>query len=309
MADVITWSLSNLPPQHDRVVVVTGANSGIGLEASRGLAALGATVIMACRSEERGHAAAVDIRSTVPGSNVEVRPLDLADLSSVSAFAASFGTDDRLDLLINNAGVMALPERRETADGFEMQLGTNVLGHFALTARLLPKLLAAKGSRVTWLSSLAHRQGTINFDDLQSERRYSPWVAYQQSKLGDLVLAIEMQRRLTDAGHDMLSVAAHPGLSSTNLASEMIGGSGLKAALMSPIFKLAAMPAWKGALPTLVAALNPKVRPADYIGPDGPFEVWGSPKSAEIKPKAEDRETGKRLWAVCEELTGASMTP
>ena len=173
---------------------------------------------------------------------------------------------------------MALPERRETADGFEMQFGTNVLGPLrADGAAAASRPRRASQARVVWLSSLAHRKGRLDFDDLQSEHAYDPWTAYRQSKLADLVLALEMQRRLTDSGADAISVAAHPGLSSTNLATDMMRGSPVRAALAGPLMRLIAMPAWKGALPTLVAAASPTVRPADYVGPDGFQEIRGTP--------------------------------
>ncbi|OZC01616.1 oxidoreductase [Rubricoccus marinus] len=319
MSDSVSWALTHLPRQTGRTAIVTGANSGIGLEASRALAALGARVVMACRNLDKGNAARMDIKSTVPGADVEVRHLDLADLASVEAFAATFtatstapegpgdGLKQRVDLLVNNAGVMALPERRETADGFEMQFGTNVLGHFALTARLLPHLLMPPAARVVWLSSIAHREGRIHFDDLNSEARYDPWTAYRQSKLADLMLALEMQRRLTDTGADAISVAAHPGISATNLATDMMSGSPIRAMLMGPLINLVAMPPWRGALPTLAAAASPTVQPADYIGPDGFREMRGTPTRAEIMPQARDEEAARRLWRACEEATGLAM--
>ena len=305
MADAVSWSLHRLPRQDGRLAVVTGANSGIGLEATRGLAALGATVVMACRSLDRAQAAAADVRRSLPGADVEVRELDLADLASVHAFVDGLG-DRPVDVLVNNAGVMALPQRRETADGFEMQLGTNVLGHFALTGRLLPNLRAAPAARVVWLSSIAHRQGRIAFDDLQSRRGYDPWVAYQQSKLADLVLSIEMQRRLSAEGAGATSVAAHPGIASTELTADMMEGRRLVSALAGPLIGLFAMPSWRGALPTLVTAAG-DVEPGGYVGPDGFREMRGDPAPAEVMPRALDPETGRRLWDACERLTGVEM--
>ncbi len=306
MADAVSWSLHHLPRQDGRLAVVTGANSGIGLEAGRGLAALGATVVMACRSLDKAHAAAQDVRRSLPGAALDVRQLDLADLDSVHAFAETFG-DDAIDLLVNNAGVMALPQRKETADGFEMQLGTNVLGHFALTGLLLPNLLAGAAPRVVWLSSIAHRQGRIDFDDLQSRRGYDPWTAYQQSKLGDLVLSIEMQRRLAASGADLVSVAAHPGIASTELTKDMMEGKRLVSMVAGPLIGLVAMPSWRGALPTLVAAASRDVEPGGYVGPDGFREMRGDPAPAEVMPQALNTETGRRLWEACERLTGVQM--
>ena len=305
MADAVSWSLRNLPRQTGRTALVTGANSGIGLEATRGLAALGARVIMACRSRDRAHAAADDVRRSLPGADLDVRELDLADLGSVAAFAET--VDQPVDLLINNAGVMALPTRRETADGFEMQFGTNVLGHFALTARLLDRVLAAPDARVVWLSSIAHRNGVLDFDDLQSERAYDPWRAYQQSKLADLVLSIEMQRRLRAQNKPAISVAAHPGLASTNLSTDMMEGRPVLSALAGPVMGLVAMAPWRGALPTLAAAAGYDPQPGGYIGPDGFQEMRGDPAPAAISPQAVDTEAGRRLWEACETLTGVSM--
>ena len=259
------------------------------------------------------------MKSTVPGADLDVRHLDLADLASVAAFAATFasgegGAPEAIDLLVNNAGVMALPERRETADRFEMQFGGNVLGHFALTARLLPhgpRRAPGSGSGAGAVpggvasASIAHRKGQLDFDDLQSDRAYDPWTAYRQSKLADLVLALEMQRRLTDSGADAISVAAHPGLSSTNLATDMMRGSPIRAALAGPLMRLIAMPAWKGALPTLVAAASPTVRPADYVGPDGFQEIRGTPTRAAIAPHAHGRGDGPTPLARVRGVDGA----
>ena len=309
MSDVAIWSRANLLPQTGRTAVVTGANSGIGLEAARGLAALGARVVLACRSLDKAHRAAGEIRADAPGADVEVRALDLADLGSVRAFAD--GLDGPVDLLVNNAGVMAPPQRQETADGFEMQFGTNVLGHFALTARLLPQVLAAGTealpSRVVWIASLAHKRGTIRLDDLNAERAYSPWEAYAQSKLADLVLALEMQRRLSDRGLPALSVAAHPGLSATNLAKDMVGASAVKAFVADALGRVVAQPSWKGALPTLVAATASSVRPGDYIGPGGLGEARGLPDRASVAGRARKTDTAHALWQACERLTGTSM--
>ncbi|MEM6326899.1 MAG: oxidoreductase [Bacteroidota bacterium] len=312
MADAVSWSLHHLPGLNGTTAVVTGANSGIGRETARGLAALGAKVILACRNLDRAEEAALDIRASLPGAELDVRHLDLADLASVEAFAQTFGLaeggqPEPLDLLINNAGVMAPPERRTTAQGFELQFGVNVLGHFALTARLLPHLLRAEAGRTVWVSSIAHKQGRLHFDDLQFESRYDAWATYQQSKLADLVLALEMQRRLTDSGADMISTASHPGISTTELAEDMLAGSALKRAGFALFAGLFAMPAWKGALPSLVAAAGDRTQPADYIGPDGFQEMRGWPTRAEIAPQARDEDAARRLWAACEDATGLAM--
>lgn len=306
MSDLLSWASAHVPDQSGRTAIVTGANSGIGLETARALAHRGAHVVLACRDLDRARAAEADIAASVPGASLEVSHLDLADLASVRAFARSYeGSHERLDLLINNAGVMAIP-RRETADGFEMQFGTNVLGHFALTGRLLPLVLGTRHSRIVWLSSLAHKRGRINFDDLQGERSYTPWGAYMQSKLADLVLALELQRRLAEAGSSTISVAAHPGWTATNLQSRgpEMSGSKVQGVLAMWFNAVLAMDTWRGALPTLVAATASRVRPGDYIGPHGPGEIWGRPGRARISDRARDEDTGRRLWARCETLTG-----
>lgn len=306
MSDAVSWPLHHLPLQTDRLAVVTGANSGIGLEAARGLAALGARVVLACRSVDKGEAARRDIEGSVATARVEVRELDLASLESVRLFAEGLADEhDRLDLLVNNAGVMALP-RRETADGFEMQFGTNHLGHFALTGRLLPLLLAADAGRVVTVSSLYHKRGRIRFSDLQRTEGYDKWGAYAQSKLANLLFALELDRRLRAADAEAASLAAHPGYTSTNLQfrGPEMSGSSVGRLGMQALNSLVAMPTWKGALPTLVAATSPDVEGGDYVGPDGWGEVHGEPGPAEVADRARDRETARRLWEASEALTG-----
>ena len=305
MSSLPVWAAAHVPDQSGRVAVVTGANSGIGFETARALALRGARVVLACRSLDRARTAQARILAERPNAITQVLELDLADLDSVASFADAFNRDyDRLDLLVNNAGVMALPERRETEQGFEMQLGVNVVGHFALTGRLLPALLSTPGSRVVTVSSLAHRRGRIAFEDLQSERNYSPWEAYAQSKLGDLVFALELQRRLEAAGADTMSVASHPGWTQTELGEDMVEGSAAKAFAFSAIWGLVAMDTWRGALPSIVAATSSDVRPGDYIGPNGMGEQRGVPARAQKAVAAENPATGERLWDRLEELTG-----
>ena len=306
MADAVSWSLHHLPRQRGRTAVVTGANAGLGLETTRALAALGARVVMACRNLEKAYVAADDVRRSVPGADLDVRPLDLADLASVAAFAETVG-DDSLDLLILNAGVMRIPERRETADGFELQFGTNVLGHFALAAHLVDNVLQAPRSRVVWVASIAHRRGRIDLDDLQSRKGYDPTAAYDQSKLADLMLALEMDRRLRARGADTIAAAAHPGVSITELADDMLEGRPILRRTLESVAPRILMPAWKGALPTLVAATTPDVRGGDYVGPQGWREVRGWPGPAEIAPQARDEATAAALWERCEALTGLPM--
>jgi NAD(P)-dependent dehydrogenase (short-subunit alcohol dehydrogenase family) len=291
------WTAADIPDQHGRTAVVTGANSGLGLVTSRELARAGARVIMACRNTEKGEAAAAQIRSEVPDADVHVESLDLADLSAVEVFAAGL---DQLDLLINNAGLMA-PPRRLTSDGFESQLGTNHLGHFALTGRLLGRLLASPEPRVVTVSSQAHRTGKINFSDLQGERRYMRWLAYGQSKLANLMFCFELQRRAAAAGTALRSMAAHPGYSRTNL--QFAAPPRLDQAIMR-VTNLIGQSAEMGALPSLYAATVPDLPGGSYVGPDGFMEQRGHPHLVTAAGRAYDEEACRRLWEVSEELTG-----
>ena len=253
-------------------------------------------MVLACRNLEKGEPALTEV-----GSGAELEQLDLASLESVKAFAERFlASHDGLDLLINNAGLMA-PPRGVTADGFELQFGTNVLGHFALTGRLLGALEGREDARVVTLSSNAHKLGRINFDDLQSERRYSRWRAYNQSKLGDLMLALELDRRLRAAGSTVRSVAAHPGYSATNLQSA--APPALDRAFMAVTNRLIAQSGDMGALPTLYAATYPGLEGGTYVGPDGFMEQRGHPEPVTPAKAARNEEDARRLWDVCEELT------
>ncbi len=299
------WTAKDIADQTGRTIVVTGANSGIGLEAVRSLAAAGAHVVLACRDPKRGQQAADELRSEQPAASIELALLDLASLASVRDFAKQFSdSHERLDILVNNAGVMAIPQR-STADGFEMQLGTNHLGHFALTGLLLPRLLATEDSRVVNVSSTAHKTGRMNFDDLQSEKRYSRWGAYGQSKLANLLFSYELQRRLAAAGHDTTSVACHPGWSATNLqtAGPKMDGSRLWQRLAELGNRLFSQDAAMGCLPTLYAATAPGVEGGDYIGPDRMFETWGHPTKVSSSARSHDRDAADRLWRRSEELT------
>ena len=290
------WTAQQIPDQHGRRVVVTGANSGIGFHAARELAQHGAAVVLAVRDVARGEEAARRIPA-----EVEVRRLDLADLDSVRAFAAAW--DGPLDLLVNNAGIMAPPLRR-TAQGFESQLGTNHLGHFALTGLLLGALLQTQRPRVVTLSSGAHRMGRIAFDDLQSERSYKPWRAYGQSKLANLLFCFELQRRSDNAGAALTSVAAHPGYAATNLQTGT--SSRAQDLVLAVLNRVVAQSAEDGALPTLYAAVEP-LPGAAYVGPGGPGEVRGSPQLVDASSAAKDAQTAAALWAVSEELTGVDF--
>jgi NAD(P)-dependent dehydrogenase (short-subunit alcohol dehydrogenase family) len=302
------WTAADIPDQHGRRIVVTGANSGIGLVTARELARAGASVVLACRDRDRGEAAVDAIRAAVLGADVELRLLDVSDLESVRAFAEGF--DGPLDVLVNNAGVMATPARL-TADGFELQLGTNHLGHFALTGRLLGNLLApgARGARVVSLASVMHRLGTIAFDDLQRQRSYHAWSAYGQSKLANLLFAYELQRRADAAGAALTSVAAHPGYTATNLqtAGPALNGHTLQSRVMGLVGPLIGQSAELGALPTLYAATVPELAGGSYVGPGGPLELRGHPKLVSSSAASKDIETGRRLWEASEELTGVSF--
>jgi len=306
MTDFNRWIDQNIPAQTGKTVLITGANSGLGFEAAKVLARKDATVVLAVRDTVKGEAAAAAIRAAVPAARLEITQLDLANLASIRQFAAGFvQAHSRLDIQINNAGVMAIP-RRTTADGFEMQFGTNHLGHFALTGLLLPLVLKNPAARIVTVSSGAHLIGKINLDDLQGERSYSKWGAYGQSKLANLLFAYELQRRLAAAGSQVISVAAHPGWASTNLQAvgpEMEGskiGKGVMSAANAVLAQSAAM----GALPEIYAATAPGVRGGDYFGPDGLLGQRGFPKKVDSNARSHDQAAAARLWAVSERLTG-----
>jgi len=295
-----------MPDMKGRVVAVTGANSGLGFETSRALAARGARVLMACRSSAKAEDARKKIVAEHPAATVELMTLDLASLASVRRFAAELRErTERLDVLVNNAGVMALP-RRETEDGFEMQIGTNHFGHFALTGLLLPLLLATPGARVVTLSSGAHKMGRIAFDDLHGKKSYGKWTAYSQSKIANLYFMFELDRRLRKAKAGVMSVACHPGYSATELqaAGPRMEGSTLMERIMDLGNLLFSQDAATGALPTLYAATAPDVQGGDYIGPDGIGELWGHPKKVDTVSRARDSEIAARLWTVSEDATG-----
>jgi NAD(P)-dependent dehydrogenase (short-subunit alcohol dehydrogenase family) len=304
------WTTTDIPDQHGRMALVTGANTGIGFHQALELARKGAHVLLAARDPERGRTARSAILQELPAANVELVRLDLADLESVRHLADQLlDRDHGLDLLINNAGVMAVPQRQTTAQGFELQLGTNHLGHFALTGRLLPALLARPVSRVVTVSSLNHRMGAIRLDDLQSERGYSPWQAYNQSKLANALLTLELDRRLRAAGASTLSVGAHPGYSRTELQyrGPRLGGGGISAWALGPLTQLVGQPAARGALPVLRAATDPQVQGGDYYGPGGPGEARGLPRKVNYSKTAHDQALAGRLWQASEALTGVTF--
>jgi NAD(P)-dependent dehydrogenase (short-subunit alcohol dehydrogenase family) len=303
------WTADEMPDQSGRVAVVTGANSGLGLSTARELARKGGTVLMACRDPGRGEEACVDVAAAAPEGQVVLERLDLADLASVREFAARVGkAHSRIDLLVNNAGIMG-PPRSETADGFELQFGTNHLGHFALTGLLLERLLAAPGSRVVTVTSTMHWVGRINFDDLQRERRYERWTAYGQSKLANLLFARELQRRLAAADAETTSVAAHPGYSATHLQSTGPGaGGGLASrawtAMLSLGNRVFAQDAEMGALPQLYAATAPDVPGGALVGPSSFDQMRGHPKLVGSSKAGSDMKVARRLWTASVELTG-----
>ena len=300
------WTADELPDLSDRVIVVTGANGGLGFATSQALARHGAHVIMACRSADKAAEAARRIEDEGPSGRVEPWALDLASLASIEAFAERLTTQhDELHALCNNAGVMALP-RRVTADGFEMQLGTNHLGHYALTGRLLPLLLAAEGSRVVTVTSVMHRMGRLDFDDLQGERRYGKWAAYGASKLANLLFTYELQRRLAAAKVETIAVAVHPGYSNTNLQTEAarMSGSAITGRIMAASSRMMAQSPEMGALPSLYALTAEDVQGGDFIGPGGLMQMWGYPARVEPAAMAKDPELAARLWAVSQQLTG-----
>jgi NAD(P)-dependent dehydrogenase (short-subunit alcohol dehydrogenase family) len=304
------WTPADIPDLAGRIAVVTGANSGLGLHTSTELARHGAHVVMTARDPHRGDEALRHVREQVAASgrraDVELLVLDLADLSSVRAFAASVvAAHHSLDLLVNNAGVMALPRRETTVDGFERQLATNHLGHFALTGLLLPALLTGP-SRVVTVSSMAHRMGRIALDDLQSERAYQPWAVYGQSKLANLLFTMELQRRADAAGADLVSVAAHPGWSATNLvlAGPGAGRPHWLSAVLDAGNRLVAQSAEAGAWPTLFAATDPGVRGAEFFGPGSLGGTRGHPARTVARAPAYDPDLAAALWQRSSELTG-----
>jgi NAD(P)-dependent dehydrogenase (short-subunit alcohol dehydrogenase family) len=292
------WTLESLPNQNGKTAIVTGANAGIGYETAKALAGKEARVILACRSRERGEAALKKIRETYPQAQLELHLLDLTSLDSVRQFATEIiDKYPQLDLLINNAGVMMPPESK-TKEGFELQIGVNFLGHFLLTGLLLELLEKTPGARVVTLSSIAHRSGRINLDNFKGEKPYMSMREYGQSKLACLMFALELQKRLDAKGSKVLSLAAHPGWTQTELMRHQ--------SLADVLSRYLAMPTLQGALPTLFAATAP-LPGGTYTGPNGFFEAWGFPATAKIRPHAQDAEMQKKLWQKAESLTGISF--
>lgn len=302
------WTADNIPDLTGRVALVTGANSGIGFEAAKELVRKGAETVLACRSPERGRAALDTLKAAIPEARAELMALNLASLVSVERFAAAFNERyPRLDVLANNAGIMAVPWA-QTEDGFELQNGTNHLGHFALTGRLLDLLLSTPGARVVSVSSVGHRQGKIDLDNLLYENGgYGPWKAYFRSKLLNLLFTYELQRRFEAAGAGASSLAAHPGFASTNMGTAAVRPRGLGWAFTLFIGKVEQSAAM-GALPTLRAATDPTARGGQYYGPSGFYEARGYPVVVKSNPISYDEEVARRAWGASEELTGVRFT-
>lgn len=300
------WTVANIPRQDGKLAIVTGANSGIGLHASRELARAGCAVILACRSAEKATATKRRIEQETANARVVATVLDLANLASVRDYAAAFvARGHRLDLLINNAGVMALPTRQTTADGFELQFGTNHLGHFALTGLLLPSLLTAPAARVVTVSSIAHRGGKIHFDDLQWEHGYKPWPAYRQSKLANLLFGLELERKFEQAGVTARSMVVHPGVANTSLFVNGPGaGKGVINSLIPKLIGWVAQSEEQGSLPTLYGGTAAEAQGGRFYGPDGFRQMRGYPVDVEPEARAKDATLAARLWEVSEQLTG-----
>jgi NAD(P)-dependent dehydrogenase (short-subunit alcohol dehydrogenase family) len=304
---MMKWTVADIPSQTGKLAVVTGANSGIGWNTALELARAGAKVILAVRTPEKGEDAVNRIKRELGQANVRYEILNLADLESVRSFASRINAGPKLDLLVNNAGVMAIPRRQQTVDKFEMQFGTNYLGPFALTLLLMPVLQRSPTPRVTTVSSIAANMSsrTIHFEDIQSERSYAPFRAYCQSKLADLFLAIELGRRCKADGINLISNAAHPGYARTNLQTT---GPGRDKRRQIELFleRLASYDSASGALPTLRAATGNETASGDYYAPGGFLSLVGAPVLIKVPKAALDPETGKKLWTISEQLTGVS---
>ena len=304
-----TWTTRDIPDQSDKLAVITGATGGLGLETALGLAGAGAEVVLSGRNPTKGRDAEALIRKQYKNANVRFEVADLASLASVASFADRMISAGRpIDILVNNAGVMALRERGTTADGFETQFGTNYLSHFALTGRLLPLLKPAK-ARVVQLSSIAHRPGKIRLDDLNYSQGYKPFPVYQQSKLAMLMFAIELDRRSAANGWGLTSVAAHPGIATTDLVANgpSVGANVFVRTIIPIAERILGHSAATGALPTLMAATMPGVKGGQYFGPQGWLELKGPPGPGKIEKQALDADVGFKLWEASERLTGVTF--
>jgi len=297
----MSFNLDNIPSQKGKIAIVTGANSGLGKEITIGLAKKEIKVIMACRNQSKAEAAKAEVLSQVNNADIEIMLLDLNSLESVRNFAVAFGEKyDRLDLLIENAGIM-IPPLSKTEDGFESQMGVNYFSHFLLANLLYPLLNKTEGARIATTSSLAHERGRINFDNLNAEKSYSKMGAYGQSKLACLLFAYELKRRLEKAGSNVIAVSSHPGVSKTNLFTNIPKVAQL---LMAPLLPIFTHPPKYAALPTLYAALGPDVKSGDYFGPTGFSGMKGKPGKVKSKPHSYDEAVAAKLWEISEKLTG-----
>lgn len=303
----MSWSDADIPSQHGRLFVITGTG-GLGYEAARVITEKGGMVVLAGRNPQKGEAAIARIRQMTPSADLRFESLDLASLASVKTFADRMIVAARpIDVLVNNAGVAIVPERRETQDGFELQLGTNFLGHFALTMRLMPLLLRGPAPRVVNLSSSTHKMGKINLDDLQLVTSYSPSKAYAQSKLATLMFALELDRRARAAGVPLISNAAHPGIARTELMSNGPTGQPVLQFFSHLIERLVGQSAAGGALPLLRAATDPHAKGGEYYGPSGWMEIKGPPKAVPLSHKSQDEAVSRQLWAAAAKLTGVDL--
>lgn len=302
-----SWAEQHVPDQTGKIFLITGANSGIGFEAAKVLAAKGGKVIMACRNLAKAEQARTDIINAVGPADIDLTELNLADLKSVSACAAKLNKHyERIDVLINNAGIGWI-QRQQTADGFEMQLGTNHLGHFALTAQLVGLLRKSPDARVVSIASLAHWAGKIHFDDLQLSRKYNGATAYCQSKLANLLFGLELQRQFKNQGVPIRSIIVHPGMSSTSLANAALAERHTSLVKIGErVAPFVSQDPAMGCLPTLFAATSEQVQGGDYIGPKHFFEIFGPPAKARIARHAKDPRVAAQLWSVSESLTGVS---
>jgi NAD(P)-dependent dehydrogenase (short-subunit alcohol dehydrogenase family) len=301
------WTTAAIPAQTGKTILITGANSGIGYQAALELARAGAHVILAVRNREKGEKAMAQLKRSMPSASLELADLDVSLISSVRAFAEPFVASGRtLDVLINNAGVMAMPTRELTAEGHERQMATNHFGHFALTGLLLPALLKSEWPRVVSVSSLAHRSGKIELDNLDSEKHYSPMGTYGNTKLANLLFAKELDRRSHQAGSHLRSVAVHPGVARTPLFSNGVGQSKLKSIVFNAASPIFFQSDEAGAWPLEFAATMPELKGGEYVGPDGFMGLKGFPKVVEPKPNALDEKAARELWDASERITGVS---
>jgi NAD(P)-dependent dehydrogenase (short-subunit alcohol dehydrogenase family) len=300
------WTAADMPSQAGRLAVVTGSTSGIGYEVALALAGAGARVVIAARNEKKGQDAIAAIRRGHRDADLTFRLVDTARLASVCAFAAEWDEHRPIDILVLNAGIASVPQREETEDGFERQLATNYLGHFALTGLLLPQINKVHGSRIVQVASIAHRRARLQFEDLQLKSNYNPGAAYDRSKLAILMFGLELDRRLRAAQSDIRSIPAHPGMAVTDIFRRGERAGPLQQLLGKAVFGIVGQSAARGALPILFASTSPDAEGGAYYGPDGFREIRGYPAVAKIEPHALDREAAKRLWSVSENLTGVT---